>query len=119
MRTGERVADAERAAAETFAAGGGPPMRSVPFPDVPTGWFYLCRSRDLAPGPVRAELGGAAAYVGFRDPAGRAVTLDARCSHMRADLARGEVVGGHLRCPLHAWEYAGDGRCVRIPAAEK
>jgi aminopyrrolnitrin oxygenase len=102
-----------------LASGGVSSRRSVPFPEVPTGWFYLCRSRDLAPGPVRAELGGAAAYVAFRDAAGRAVTLDARCSHMRADLARGEVVGGHLRCPLHAWEYAGDGRCVRIPATEE
>jgi phenylpropionate dioxygenase-like ring-hydroxylating dioxygenase large terminal subunit len=64
---------------------------------------------------VRAEVGGKA-FVAFRDAAGRAVTLDARCSHMRADLSRGEVVAGRLRCPLHAWEYAGDGRCAHIPA---
>ena len=34
---------------------------------------------------------------------------------MGADLTRGRVIGGALRCPLHGWEYAGDGRCVRIP----
>jgi len=90
----------------------GPPL---PFPDVPAGWYYLCRSRDLRPGPVRAEVGGKA-FVAFRDASGRAVTLDARCSHMRADLSRGDVVAGRLRCPLHAWEYGGDGRCLHVPA---
>lgn len=87
----------------------------MPFPEVPAGWYYLCRSRDLRPGPVRAAVGGKV-FVAFRDASGTAVTLDARCSHMRADLSRGDVVAGRLRCPLHAWEYGGDGGCVRIPA---
>jgi phenylpropionate dioxygenase-like ring-hydroxylating dioxygenase large terminal subunit len=38
---------------------------------------------------------------------------------MGADLSRGEVIGGRLRCPLHAWEYAGDGRCERVPATDQ
>jgi vanillate O-demethylase monooxygenase subunit len=36
---------------------------------------------------------------------------------MRADLSKGCVVGGVLHCPLHDWQYDGDGRCVRIPAS--
>ena len=56
-------------------------------------------------------------FVAFRDEQGKAVVLDARCSHMRADLARGCVRGGVIHCPLHDWQYAGDGRCVKIPAA--
>ena len=90
----------------------GPP---APFPQVPVGWYHLCRSRDLSRGPVGAEVGGRR-YVGFRDAAGAAVVLDARCSHMGADLSRGQVVAGRIRCPLHAWEYAGGGRCTRVPA---
>jgi phenylpropionate dioxygenase-like ring-hydroxylating dioxygenase large terminal subunit len=92
-------------------AGVGP----VGFPAVPVGWYHLCRSRELSHGPVGMDLGGRR-YVGFRDASGRAVVLDARCSHMRADLSRGDVVAGRIRCPLHAWEYAGDGRCVHVPA---
>jgi phenylpropionate dioxygenase-like ring-hydroxylating dioxygenase large terminal subunit len=63
------------------------------------------------------ELGGSR-FVAFRDAAGRAATLNARCSHMGADLSRGTVTGGRLRCPLHAWEYGVDGRCVRIPVSD-
>jgi hypothetical protein len=36
---------------------------------------------------------------------------------MGADLSRGEVVDGVIHCPLHDWQFAGDGRCVRIPAS--
>jgi phenylpropionate dioxygenase-like ring-hydroxylating dioxygenase large terminal subunit len=65
---------------------------------------------------VRIELVGRT-FVAFRDGAGAAVVLDARCSHMGADLSRGCVAGGTLHCPLHDWQYDGGGRCVRIPAS--
>jgi phenylpropionate dioxygenase-like ring-hydroxylating dioxygenase large terminal subunit len=67
---------------------------------------------------VGIELGGLK-YVAFRDHEGRAVALAGRCAHMGADLAKGRVVGGVLCCPLHGWEYGGDGRCVRIPATDR
>jgi phenylpropionate dioxygenase-like ring-hydroxylating dioxygenase large terminal subunit len=88
--------------------------RRPALPQVPIGWHYLCRSRELAPGPIRYELGGRR-FAAFRDGNGRAAVLDARCSHMSADLSTGCVSGGVLHCPLHDWQYAGDGRCVRIP----
>lgn len=101
-----------------------PPARTIvdaagspAYPDVPVGWYYQCRERDLEPGPTRVDV-GRKAYVAFRDAAGRAVTLGGRCSHMGADLSLGEVAGGRLRCPLHGWEYGGDGRCGRIPAGD-
>jgi hypothetical protein len=36
---------------------------------------------------------------------------------MGADLSRGRVVNGCLRCPFHEWEFAPDGRCVHIPTS--
>jgi phenylpropionate dioxygenase-like ring-hydroxylating dioxygenase large terminal subunit len=41
--------------------------------------------------------------------------LDARCSHLGADLGRGQVVGGAIQCPFHGWQYGPDGRCTHIP----
>src|SRR5687768_6365147 len=87
------------------------------FPRVPQGWFYLCAARELGRGPMGLEIGGRK-YVGFRDARGAAAVMDARCSHMGADLARGCVRGGIIHCPLHDWQYDGTGRCVRIPAAD-
>src|SRR5688500_14565490 len=85
---------------------------------VPHGWYYACAARDLRRGPVGLEL-GQRKYVAFRDGRGEAVVLDARCSHMAADLSSGCVKDGVLHCPLHDWQYDGGGRCVRIPAADE
>jgi nitrite reductase/ring-hydroxylating ferredoxin subunit len=84
---------------------------------VPRGWYYVCPSRALRRGPVGLDV-GPTRLATFRDERGRAVTLHARCSHMSADLSGGSVVNGRLVCPLHAWEYGGDGRCARIPAQQ-
>jgi nitrite reductase/ring-hydroxylating ferredoxin subunit len=92
------------------------PVRRATFPPVPMGWYYLCRSGDLRRGPAKADL-GRSRFVAFRDIQGKVSVLEGRCSHMGADLSRGAVVDGVLRCPLHGWGYAGDGRCVRIPAS--
>jgi nitrite reductase/ring-hydroxylating ferredoxin subunit len=54
--------------------------------------------------------------VAFRTAAGRVAVLEARCSHLGADLGRGRVVGEAIQCPYHNWEYGPDGRCVNIPA---
>src|SRR5688500_18255706 len=86
------------------------------FPPVPHGWYYLCPAKDLLRGPVGVEV-GRRKYVGFRDARGAVAVVDARCSHMGADLSRGCVTNGTLHCPLHDWQYDGGGRCVRIPAA--
>ena len=89
--------------------------RRVSFPQVPRGWYYLCPARELTPGPVRYELMGRT-FVAFRGASGAPAVLDARCSHMRADLSLGCVRGGVLHCPLHDWRYDGSGRCAKIPA---
>jgi phenylpropionate dioxygenase-like ring-hydroxylating dioxygenase large terminal subunit len=90
--------------------------RQLTFPKIPRGWYYLCHSHALRTAPVGHELGNAK-YAAFRDAEGRVAVLDARCSHMGADLAKGRAVDGVLHCPLHDWQYGGDGRCLRIPAS--
>ncbi len=93
-----------------------------PFP-LPDGWFQVGYGDELALGELRSLRYFDRELVMFRDDAGRARLLDAHCPHLGAHLGRGGVGGrvehGRLRCPFHAWEFDGDGRCVRVPYAER
>ncbi len=88
--------------------------RHEDFALAPNSWYYLGHVSELDR-PLRFELPNGQSFVAFRTASGRCSVLSSRCSHMGADLARGCVVGEHLACPLHGWEYSTDGRCARIP----
>jgi phenylpropionate dioxygenase-like ring-hydroxylating dioxygenase large terminal subunit len=72
-------------------------------------------SRELRDRPVSKDLLGRR-LVAFRTAAGAMAVLDARCSHLGADLGNGRLVGETIQCPYHHWRYGRDGRCVHIPS---
>ena len=84
-------------------------------PRAPASWMYFCRSRELRAAPRARTIAGAR-LVAFRRADGSPAILAAACSHLGADLAKGSVEGDVIRCPLHRWEYGGDGRCTNAGA---
>src|SRR5262245_51441531 len=87
------------------------------FPAYPVSWYLFGLSRQLRRRPLsRAMLGRR--LVAYRTAGGPVVVLDARCSHLGADLGRGRVVGECIQCPFHHWEYGPDGRCTHIPVTD-
>jgi phenylpropionate dioxygenase-like ring-hydroxylating dioxygenase large terminal subunit len=88
------------------------------FPAHPVSWYYFCRSRELGRKPLARDLLGRR-LVAYRATDREIVLLDARCSHLGADLGQGCVIGDRLQCPFHHWEYGPDGRCARIPAQDQ
>jgi nitrite reductase/ring-hydroxylating ferredoxin subunit len=55
--------------------------------------------------------------VAYRSTTGRVAVLDARCTHLGADLGRGRILGDAIQCPFHHWTYSHDGRCVSVPGS--
>ena len=47
---------------------------------------------------------------------GEPVVLTARCPHMGADLALGDIVEDQIRCTYHHFCFGTDGRCTKIPS---
>ena len=76
-----------------------------------------CRVK-FDPGRCRKTCLAAGSWP-FARRSGRLAILDARCSHLHADLGNGRVVGDTVQCPYHHWRYGGDGRCVHIPASRE
>ena len=85
------------------------------FPVFPTSWYLFCRSSDVGRRPYSKDFLGKK-LVAYRTTQGKAVVLDARCSHLGSDLGAGELVGDNIKCPFHDWEYGTNGKCTRIPA---
>jgi phenylpropionate dioxygenase-like ring-hydroxylating dioxygenase large terminal subunit len=78
-------------------------------------WHPVCRSTDIADGAVvGVRLLGEHWALARID--GRVVALADRCPHRGSPLSAGCVDRSAIRCAYHGFRFAGDGRCVAIPA---
>ena len=80
----------------------------------PRAWYPLCLSTELRDRPLAIEAFGAR-WVAYRGLDGRPALLHSVCPHLGADLTRGDVIDGRLRCHFHHWAFGRDGRCEDIP----
>lgn len=86
------------------------------FPAYPASWYLFGRASDLGEKPVPKRMLGRD-LVAYRPASGRVAVLDARCSHLGANLGYGRVTGELLECPFHNWRYGPDGWCANIPGS--
>ncbi|MEN9230327.1 MAG: aromatic ring-hydroxylating dioxygenase subunit alpha [Thermostichus sp. DG02_5_bins_236] len=49
------------------------------------------------------------------DEGGQPQAAADRCCHRSAQLSKGTLREGRIRCPYHGWEFDGSGACVRVP----
>jgi len=89
-----------------------PPISS--FPANPASWYLFCHKRELRRGPVAKRLVNRD-LVAFQTASGKIAVLDARCSHLGANLGCGKVVGETIQCPFHNWKFGPEGKCYQIP----
>lgn len=87
------------------------------FPEVPAAWYLFGSARELRQNPLTKRILGKD-LVAYRGEHGLVVVMDARCSHLAADLGCGQVKGENIQCPFHQWEYGMSGECVSIPGVK-
>lgn len=77
-------------------------------------WYPVMAQERLVRGPQAFSFFEEDMVV-WQGTDGVVSALADRCGHEGVRLSPGEVCGHHLVCPHHHWEFAADGRCVRIP----
>ena len=96
-------------------------MNKKRFPfGIPTGWFQVGYTTELAVGQVVPLSYFGTELVMFRSSDGAAHVLDAFCPHLGAHLGHGgHIEDDQLVCPFHAWKFGGDGTCTAIPYTDR
>lgn len=83
--------------------------------EVALGWYYLFPAHELKTGAVKAFQICGQEIVVFRGESGEVAALDAYCPHMGTHLGKGKVIGNHVQCFFHHWEFSKTGACAKIP----
>jgi len=80
------------------------------------GWYAVALAEEIrADRPFGCDFLGGRVVV-YRRASGEPVVLTARCPHMGADLALGDVVDDAIRCTYHHFCFRPDGECASIPS---
>ena len=84
------------------------------------GWFCVGFSADLGPGDVQPVTFFGRETVLFRTASGAPAMVSAHCPHLGAHLGYGgRVVGEHIVCPFHKFEFDARGRCAGTACSSK
>lgn len=95
-------------------------MPKSPLSMLPTGWFQVAWSSELAVGDVHRMRYFGTDLVAWRAESGRVTVMDAYCQHLGAHLGYGgRVVEERIVCPFHGWEWNQEGRNACIPYEDR
>ncbi|WP_353672144.1 aromatic ring-hydroxylating dioxygenase subunit alpha [Synechocystis sp. LKSZ1] len=77
-------------------------------------WYVVAQSGEVHQRPLSVTLWHQPIVL-FRDAQGQIQAIEDRCPHRQVKLSEGKVVGNHLECAYHGWQFDGTGHCVEIP----
>lgn len=81
-------------------------------------WYPVMPISQLSDGqPQPFQLLGEKIVL-WLDADGKPAAVSDRCCHRSAQLSKGVVMDGCIRCPYHGWSYDAAGICVKVPQLE-
>lgn len=77
-------------------------------------WYVAAMAEDVTRTPL-AKVVCNEPLVLYRKESGETTVLANLCSHRRAPLSKGKLIGDRIQCPYHGIEFDAEGQCVLIP----
>jgi phenylpropionate dioxygenase-like ring-hydroxylating dioxygenase large terminal subunit len=81
----------------------------------PNYWYAVAWSESLPPGTVKGIEIWQEKIALYRGTDGTLGAIADACPHKNVELSRGKVMGAHLACRYHGWEFDPTGQCQHIP----
>jgi phenylpropionate dioxygenase-like ring-hydroxylating dioxygenase large terminal subunit len=82
-------------------------------------WYVILESGEVkTTKPVGVTRLGQKLVL-WRDAQNKVHCMGDKCPHMSAPLHRGKIIGNHIACPFHGFEYDASGACALLPALGK
>lgn len=83
---------------------------------IPNQWYAILESNEVRRGkPVGVTRLGERLVL-WRDSHGKVACMRDLCPHRGVALSAGQILGDHIECPFHGFQYDVTGRCCLIPA---
>ena len=83
---------------------------------IPNQWYVVLESNEVPAGKPIGLTRLGEKLVFWRDERGKVSCLRDFCPHRGVALSHGKVLGDHLQCPFHGFEYDSSGQATFIPA---
>lgn len=80
----------------------------------PNHWYVVAQSSELTDQPLSVVLWHENIVL-YRDRQGQVQGLEDCCPHRQVKLSEGQIVGDHLECIYHGWQFNRKGECTFIP----
>ncbi|XGV97117.1 MAG: Rieske 2Fe-2S domain-containing protein [Leptolyngbya sp. BL-A-14] len=77
-------------------------------------WYPVMPIANLQAAPQAFTLLGQPLAL-WLDSEGNPAATEDRCCHRSAQLSKGQVIDGNIRCPYHGWSFDSSGACVKVP----
>lgn len=79
-------------------------------------WYVVSESREIPKRrPIKIKRFSRFLTL-WRNADGLLNCIDDQCCHRGASLSKGKLVGDHVECPFHGFQFGGDGQVKVIPA---
>jgi phenylpropionate dioxygenase-like ring-hydroxylating dioxygenase large terminal subunit len=85
---------------------------------VKNSWYVAADHREIGRTLMARTLLGETVVL-YRKESGSPVALENRCSHRRAPLHKGKLVGDMLQCGYHGFKFDCSGACVEVPGQSR